>query len=190
MVNVYIFITAITLLFIGAGYWFWNGNYHRNNKFRTLLTVITTLASITFVSGVFFQILSYNKQKANEQIDYYNQLSKMFLDDILEMFITHPEMNYYYNELMGKKLIDENTKRNYALEHKISMLIFSKLAKFAIVSQQSQDKDVTKKIEGWMGHIFDTFIKSPTLQYYWINEYKPKLSGPASKLYMETYYKL
>jgi hypothetical protein len=190
MLNVYIVIATIVTVFVSAGHWFWHGNYHKNNKFRTLLTVITTLVSITFVSGVFFQILAYNKQKANEQIDRYNQLSKTFLDDIMYIFIRHPEIDYYYNDLMGKKLIDENTKRNYAIEHKISMLIFSKMAKFAIVSQQTNDTDVTDKMQGWMGHVFNTFIQSPTLQHYWINEYKPKLSGPASRLYMETHYNL
>jgi hypothetical protein len=143
-----------------------------------------------FSSAIIIQVLNYNNQKANEEIDRYNGLSKVFLDDILETFMKHPEMNYYYDELVGVKTIDKNTKRNYVLENQISMLIFSKLAKFAIFAQQTHDKDISKKIENWMGHVADTFMKSPTLKHYWINEYKPKLSGPASRTYMEEHFNL
>jgi hypothetical protein len=171
-------------------YHFWRGTYYRNNKFKILLTLITTVTSIMFSSAIIIQVLNYNNQKANEEIDRYNGLSKVFLDDILETFMKHPEMNYYYDELVGVKTIDKNTKRNYVLENQISMLIFSKLAKFAIFAQQTHDKDISKKIENWMGHVADTFMKSPTLKHYWINEYKPKLSGPASRTYMEEHFNL
>jgi len=182
-------VVAISALVIIL-YHFWRGTYYRNNKFKILLTLITTVTSIMFSSAIIIQVLNYNNQKANEEIDRYNSLSKVFLDDILETFMEHPEMNYYYDELVGVKTIDKNTKRNYVLENQISMLIFSKLAKFAIFAQQTHDKDISKKIENWMGHVADTFMKSPTLKHYWINEYKPKLSGPASRTYMEEHFNL
>jgi len=190
LTSVIITIVISIILFILTILHFWKGNYYRNNKFKILLTVITTFTSIMFSSAIIVQVLNYHNQKANEEIDRYNSLSKIFLDDILEIFMHHPEVNYYYNELVGIQAIDKNTKRNYVLENQISMIIFSKLAKFAIFAQQATDKEVTTKIENWMGHVADTFMKSPTLRYYWINEYKPKLSGPASRTYMEKHFKL
>jgi hypothetical protein len=188
--SVRITIIVSIIILVSILYHFWTGNYYRNNKFKILLTLITTFTSIMFSSAVIVQVLNYNNQKANEEIDRYNSLSKVFLDDILDIFMKHPEMNYYYNELVGLQTIDNNTKRNYVLENQISMLIFSKLAKFAIFAQETHDKDISKKIENWMGHVADTFMKSPTLKYYWINEYKPKLSGPASRTYMEKHFNL
>lgn len=190
LISVSIVIAIAIFLFIIIIYHFWKGSYYRNNKFKILLTVITTFTSLMFSSAVIVQVLNYNNQKANEEIDRYNSLSKVFLDDILDIFMKNPEMNYYYNELIGVKMIDNNTKRNYVLENQISMLIFSKLAKFAIFAQETHDKDISKKIENWMGHVADTFMKSPTLKHYWINEYKPKLSGPASRAYMEKNFNL
>ena len=190
LTSVIIIIVISIILFILTIFHFCTGSYYRNDKFKILLTVITTFTSIMFSAAIIVQVLSYHNQKANEEIDRYNSLSKIFLDDILEIFIDHPEVNYYYNELVGIQTIDKNTKRNYVLENQISMLIFSKLAKFAIFAQQAHDKEVTIKIENWMGHVADTFMKSPTLRYYWINEYKPKLSGPASRTYMEKHFKL
>jgi len=127
---------------------------------------------------------------SKDEIDHYNNLSKIFLDDTIDLFIEHPEMNYYYEDLMGIRRIDDNTKRNIVLENQISMLIFSRLAKFAIFIQQSNDKALSSKIENWLGHVTHTFMKSPTLRNYWITEYKPKLSGPASRKYMEDNFKL
>ena len=190
LTSVIITIIISIILFILTILHFWKGNYYRNNKFKILLTLITTFTSIMFSSAVIVQVLNYNNQKANEEIDRYNSLSKVFLDDILDTFMKNPEMNYYYNELVGVNTIDKNTKRNYVLENQISMLIFSKLAKFAIFAQETHDKDISKKIENWMGHVAETFMKSPTLKYYWINEYKPKLSGPASRTYMEKHFNL
>jgi hypothetical protein len=190
LTSIIITIVISIIFFILTIIHFWKGNYYRNNKFKILLTVITTFTSIMFSSAIIVQVLNYHNQKANEEIDRYNSLSKVFLDDTLDIFIKNPEMNYYYNELVGIQEIDKNTKRNYVLENQISMLIFSKLAKFAIFAQQATDKEVTIKIENWMGHVADTFMKSPTLRYYWINEYKPKLSGPASRAYMEKHFKL
>lgn len=188
--KVTIMIIVSIILFIIVISHFWFGSYYKNLKFKTLLTVITTFTSIMFSLAIIVQVLNYNTQRANEEIDHYNDLSKIFLDDILELFMSHPEMNYYYIDLVGIKLIDENTKRNYILEHQISMLIFSKLAKFAIFAQQTSDKEVSQKIENWMGHVADTFMKSPTLKKYWIDHYKPNLSGPASRRYMDENYKL
>ena len=116
-VHIAIVVSIVTLAIIL--YHFWRGTYYRNNKFKILLTLITTVTSIMFSSAIIIQVLNYNNQKANEEIDRYNSLSKVFLDDILETFMEHPEMNYYYDELVGVKTIDKNTKRNYILENQI-----------------------------------------------------------------------
>ena len=189
MIDLYLSIpimsTVITILF----WHFWRGHYYKNNKFKIFLTLITTITSIMFSAAIILQVYNYNHQQTTAQNDHYNSLSKIFLDDTIELFIQHPEMNYYYEDLMGIKAIDNNTKRNIVLEEQISMLIFSRLAKFAIFIQNS-DPQTSSKIEKWMGHVTHTFMKSPTLRYYWIHQYKPNLSGPASIKYMKDNYNL
>jgi small subunit ribosomal protein S16 len=48
----------------------------------------------------------------------------------------------------------------------------------------------SEKIQKWLGHIFDTMMKSQILRDNWTNEYKPKLSGPATQKYMKLHYDL
>jgi hypothetical protein len=190
VVNVYYFLISLLILISGLISHYWFGNYYNKSKFKVFLPFISTVTSILFSTAIIIQVINYNSQKAQAEIDHYNSLSKIFLDDTIELFIQHPEMNYYYNDLMGIKLIDNNTKRNILLENQISMLIFSRLAKFAIFVQTTDDHDTSSKIQNWMGHVAKTFMKSPTLRNYWINEYKPKLAGPASKQYMKDNFNL
>jgi hypothetical protein len=162
----------------------------KNLKFKIFLTLVATLSGLLFSGAIILQVYNYKNQQNNDIIDHYNDLSKEFLDYIVEMFINHPEMNYYFDDLNGNKLIDKDTKRNYILETQISILIFSKMAKFAIFTQQNDNPENSIKIKNWMGHVMDTFIKSPTLKYYWSDVYKPKFSGPASRAYMFENYNL
>jgi len=96
----------------------------------------------------------------------------------------------YANQKFDIKPIDENTKRNIILEKQISMLIFSRLAKFAAYLQAEDDEAARNKVGKWMNHITETFMKSDTLRHYWITEYKPKLSGPATINYMKEHFNL
>ena len=137
LTSVIIIIVISIILFILTILHFWKGNYYRNNKFKILLTVITTFTSIMFSAAIIVQVLSYHNQKTNEEIDRYNSLSKIFLDDILEIFMDHPEVNYYYNELVGIQEIDKNTKRNYVLENQ-----FLSRTKTPIFSFLTDIKDV------------------------------------------------
>lgn len=188
--NIHIIIGMIVIFALALIMHFWAGHYYRNNKFKTFLTLVTTITSILFSSAIIIQVFNYNHQRSAEEIEKYSELSKIFLDDTITLFIENPEMNYYYEDLLGIKMIDQNTKRNIILENQISMLIFSRLAKFAVFIQQADDPEITKKIDNWLGHIARTFMKSDTLKNYWINEYKPKLSGPASRQYMKDNFNL
>ena len=122
-----IIVISYAILFVGLIYVYWHGNYHKHIKFVIFLSVLSTISGIVFGSAVVFQIINYNKQKSDEEINIYNQQSKEFLDEIVGLLIQHPEMNYFYNDINGLKPIDATTTRNYVLEHQISTLIFSKI---------------------------------------------------------------
>ena len=179
------------LLFIFFIHHFWQHTYYSSSQFQIFLTYMTMISTVIFSVAFVFQIVGYQKAQAEETIKTYSDISSVFFDDILKLFIEHPDMNYYYNELVGLEKISPGTKRNRTLEHEISMLIFSRLAKFTIYYQETSDKAHSEKIYGWVTHIMDTYLEnSPTLRHYWTHEYKPKLSGPSSRKFMAEKYKL
>jgi len=189
-----IFIVFITITYIIYTFKTSAHIFHKDgaltDKFKIILTIISTIASVVFGSAVVLQVLNYSNQKKIEEIQSYSNLSKEFLDDILIFFLNNPDMTYYYNDLFQIEKITSETKRNLKKEHMISMLIYSKLAKFAIFYLETTNVEAKIKVEKWIGHIIQTMMSSETLRYYWINEYKPKLSGPASQAYMKKHFNL
>ena len=177
------------ILFI-ITYHFWNNTYYKEEKFLAFVPYMVMIGTVVLALAFSFQIINYHQAQLEDEIKNYSQLSTIILDDILKLFIEKPEMNYYYEDLMGIKKIDNKTVRNTILENEITMLIFSKLAKFTIYHQETHNKEYAKKIYNWMTHITDTFMKSEVFRNYWINEYKPKLSGPSTQAFMKERYNL
>jgi ribosomal protein L30E len=190
----FIFILVVSIvLFIVYNYWSYFiilKDQHGIDKFKTILTIISTIASVVFGSAVVLQVINYANQRKVEEIDYYSKLSREFLDEVLELFINNIDMGYYYEELFGINRITDKTKRNLIKEHAISMLIFSKSAKFAIFELESNNEEAKAKVHNWLGHVLDTLMNSEILRRYWTTEYKPKLSGPATQNYMKKYFNL
>lgn len=187
-INTIIIILILVITYVYMQHW--TTSIYTNKQYLSFISLIQASTGVILAFAITLQVLNYRISYANEIKNNYNELSKIFFDDILLLFMNNSDMTYYYNDLTGIKKIDENTKRNIAKEHTISMLIFSKMAKFAITIDETHNSDAAQKVHLWLGHIYDTYMKSPTFRYYWIHEYKPKFSGPASRKYMMKYYGL
>ena len=190
-------ITLVLVVICYILYTFWAHVYVVRNgdvmdKFKTILTIISTIASVIFGSAVVLQVLNFSNQRKIEEIESYSKLSKEFLDDIILLFLNkdNHDMVYFYNELFQVDKINSKTKRNLNKEHMISMLLFSKCAKFAIFDSETTNYAAKIKVQKWIGHIVNTFMKSDILKEYWTDEYKPKLSGPATQKYMKEHFNI
>jgi hypothetical protein len=187
-------IVLLTIFYIIFTFWNHSDIFHKDgaltDKFKIILTIISTIASVVFGSAVVLQVLNYSSQIKIEEIDAYSKLSREFLDEILTLFINHYDMAYYYKDLFQIEKITSKTKRNITKEHMISMLIFSKCAKYAIFCLETTNINAKSKVEKWIGHVIKTLMSSDILRDYWTNEYKPKLSGPATKIYMKEQFNL
>ena len=74
------YIIGIPIIFIiTLTIHFWVGHYYKNNKFKTFLTLVTTITSILFSSAIVIQVFNYNHQRSSEEIQKYSDLSKIFL---------------------------------------------------------------------------------------------------------------
>ena len=131
---VFLLVTGI-IAFIIFEFWSYmsiSGEVVAHEKYRIILTIISTIASVVFGSAVVLQVLNFTNQRKTEEIEYYSKLSKEFFDELLLLFLSNSDMGYFYDDLFQIKQITSKTKRNLTKEHIISMLIFSKAAKFAI----------------------------------------------------------
>lgn len=184
-------VIIIGLLIYGSVFsHFWTGEYYKRQKFKVFLTVLSTITSLVFSTAVIIQVINFNHQSINEEIEKYDAFSKLFIDDNQQMFVDHPNMNYFYEDLHGIKPIDEHTVRNIDLERQMSVLIFGRVAKTAMYIQTSTDEELARKLAEYLKRVMDTYMKSPTLRYYYTNFYKPKLAGPAGRKYIKDNYQL
>lgn len=176
----------ITLVFL---YIYWIGDFYKYDKFRVFLTLLSAIAVIFGILAIVIQGLNYSDTVKQRDAESFDNLSKEFIQDILQLFINNPDMIYYYNDLFGLKKITKDTKRNLIKEHQISMLIFAKLASITYYIETYGFISITKGLISRTNHILDTFFKSQTFKGYW-KEYKDKLAGQNIKDYVEKYYKL
>jgi hypothetical protein len=136
--------------------------------------------------AIYLQINYHKGDTHNNEITFFTNLMKNFLDDNIKIFIKYPHMNYYYAELMGFRY-NQRYKRDYMVENQISNIIFSRLASVAYYietsSNYSSKEDLTE-LQSRFDAVIGTFLKSKIFRDNW-NIYKEKLSGPPIRRYME-----
>lgn len=190
MINIIIFILVFIFIITFLVYHYWTHDYHSKSKFQTFLVYVYTIATIILSLAIVFNILTYNDTKKEENVTNYTNISNNFFDEVIKKFMEMDELDYLYNELMGIKKIDKNTKRNITKEHQMCMFIFSKLATFAIYIVETNDIRHSERLNQWVTHVMNTYMKSEIFRNYWIYEYKPKVSGYATRKYMADNYGL
>ena len=185
---IYLFISIIFCVGLILNL-YWKSRLYTKQRFKIMLPVVTTITSTLLAIAVIFQVVNFNHQNILEEVSQYNALSKLFIDDNTQMFIDHPEMNYYYNDLMGIKPIDSNTTRNFDLERQFSVLIFARMAKTAKYLQSTDNEVMNEGTETYLKRTMDLYTRSPTFRNYYTNCYK-QIAGPAGRQYMLKNYKL
>jgi amino acid transporter len=161
-----------------------NDKFYNSPKFRTYISVAMFIATFILALGVLSQIITYKQEKYKANIQTFTNFSKDFSDDILLLFIQHPQMNYFYKELFFNQ-VSENIHRNIELEQLISMSIFVKaFEQVNVINQYRNHSEITLMRETLI-KILQNFLRSPNFQYYYIECYKPTLAGPIIIQFMQ-----
>ena len=188
-------ITIISSIFI-SGFFivislhYWKHKYYKSTKFQQYGPYLNGVAASLICFGIIFQVSSFFEQKIEDKIKVYSDLNQSFLQPILDLFIQHPEMGYYYNDLFGIKKINKNVKRNIMLENQISMVIFAKIAIPAVYIELSQDKNMVSLTDKGLTKILDTFMKCQIFVEYYTKYFKQKIAGPVVIDFMEKHYNI
>ena len=153
-----------------------NSKYYKNEKFKRYIEIIAAFGSIIIASGIIFQLFMYKIDQDRNDIQSFSSFSKDYINSIIESFIEHPEMNYFYEELFNHK-INNDYKRNIILENQICMSIFAKtVEQIYIIKIYGSNPDIVSLKESLL-KILGNFFKSPKFKYYYLHNYKPNLAG-------------
>jgi len=161
-----------------------NDKLYNNPKFRTYISVAMFIATFILALGVLSQIITYKQEKYKITVQTFTNFSKDFVNDILLLFIQHPQMNYFYKELFFNQA-SENIHRNIELEQLISMSIFSKtFEQINVIHEYHNYPEITAMRETLI-KILHNFLRSHNFKYYYIECYKPIIAGPIMTDFMQ-----
>jgi len=161
-----------------------NDKFYKSAKFRTYISVSMFIATFILAVGVLFQIITYKSTQYKITIQSFTNFSKDFINDILILFIQHPQMNYFYRELFFNQ-VTENIHRNIELEQLISMSIFSKTFEQITVINEYQHYPQITFMRETLIKILNNFLRSSNFKYYYTDCYKPTLAGPIMIYFMQ-----
>jgi hypothetical protein len=145
------------------------------------------------VYSVYFQIISYKDTVNNQEVQYFNNFYKEFLDETIKFFMDHPEMNYYYDELFYNKSDYDERERNKDLESQISIIIFSRMSSiinYINTYERTENDDRLDKIkqsEKLLLKILDSFFGSKIFNEYW-RKFKNGLTNQETVQYIKLHF--
>jgi len=170
-ITAYIAITTLSVMLIIYLY------IYNRDLFDVALRVLSVIGSISmpFMFGL-NGIILLKADDRESAIDYGNNVN-LFINQIFEKFIQHPEMMYMFNDMMNVP----NTKNILRYKDKevlIGCYIFANCAKVAGYIYESSNEYDSERIRRWLTKVLDQYLKSPILMSVWTDHYKPLIAGP------------
>lgn len=179
----FIFFLLLNILFYIVLF-FINFTYYKNSYYLTYIPASLSLATVILAIGAGFNLISYNIGKKEDEVKLHLSFGEKYINNIINLFINHPEMNYLYEELFYNK-ITTNAKRNYILENQLCLLIITTTTEQLIVLNLYKKDKSFIFIKDTLIQILKLFFKSPIFRNFYINSYKNYLGNSLVINFME-----
>lgn len=158
--------------------YFLNNKYYKSNKFKEYIRIIGAIGSFMLATYALIAIITYKQNKNKLTYTNYIEFQKVFTNGIIQLFMDHPEMDYFYEEIFYKKYI-KNVNRNFVLENQICIEIFTKCEEpiVMIATYGEENTDIIIIKETFL-KILDLILSSPTVKNCYVNYFKKQFAGP------------
>ena len=165
MYNIYYIIYILFLISILIIIAVLNTNIHKNEKYKSLLQLLTALTILFTSFAIVLQIYTFNAGQTIEQIKIYEQIFDDLFEEITTYFETYPKMNYYYDQMFHPLNYNNKTivTRYYTEEQQVTSSILQKIASIIYFVEndktlnQEDKNDVTDKLDKFI----TSMVKSP-----------------------------
>lgn len=173
-----IVVGFLFILFYGL-----NRTLYKNKQFTSYVTIIASLSTLLVALGIIYQASTFNIQRDEDRIQLYTTYPKKMLEEINQLFLDHPEMNYYYNELFFNGQTEHN--RDVMMESKINLSILSKIMEQVSGLHYTQDLD-SSVFETSLNQIISVFFKSESFKQYYQKHFKRQFANQYLRKYVAT----
>jgi hypothetical protein len=187
--HIQIFVLGLIVASVIGVLLYWKGDFHKSEKFKVFFSTMSGIAILFGIFAIVIQTLSFKENVKSKDVEFFDNLTKSFIHDILRLFIENQDMNYYYYDLMGIERINSETVRNLPKENEISMLIYAKSASVLYYIQIQNENKATKGLQSRFNNIMTTFLSSPTFRGYW-PLYNKNLAGDPIRVYFKKYFNI
>jgi len=169
------FIILVVLVYLHILYW--KSSLASNEKFKSLISIWVSTSLFISMYSVYLQTNSYHEAQMQLETNNFNNLFNNFFDSIIQLFISNPPLNYYYNELFTGVIKYQESDRNIVLEEEISTIIFSKMENVInfIDLYSTTNPNIVVQTEQKLLKILKIFFKSKIFIANW-NLYKDKFA--------------
>ncbi len=170
-----------------------NFKVYKFEEFTVGMQLFVVLNTFATMFTLFKTLNFHTEQVDNEKALFYNKLVKGVFSQTITLFMAHPEMGYFYDELFNAKCGQRVHARNKGMEQMIGLQILQSLTDYieyytqhaAIPSYQKSLKLQNQK----MLKIVDNFMKCPAFRKQ-LESYLEKFAGDNAKKYFKKFYHL
>ena len=183
-------------LFVSAGILFikfiYSKTIHKNHKFNVFLTLISSFGAIALAATLLLTIYFHQQDAAETSFQNYDTLWKK-QNDLLQEFIDHPEMEYFYLDLYGESNANKghHFTRNIALERNLFNMLMNDIS--TIVAYLDAKKfsagENTQRVKDRFNKLLSLHVKSKIFLEYW-NEYKKTVAPAILVKYLKDNYNI
>jgi len=160
------FIILAVLVYLHILYW--KSSLSSNEKFKSLISIWVSTSLFISMYSVYIQTNSYRESQIQLETNNFNNLFNSFFDSVVELFISNPTLNYYYNELFTGISKYQDSDRNIILEEEISTIIFSKMENIInFIDLYTTNINVIAQTEQKLLKILKVFFKSKIFLENW-----------------------
>jgi hypothetical protein len=160
-----------------------NRRFYGNKQFESYVQIISALSTLFIALGIVYQQSTFNDQRQDYRIKLYLTYPKILLEEINQLFLDHPEMNYYYNELFNGQT--EHQHREIMMEAKINFSILSKIMEQVSILHYTEglDPSIFKKS---LDKIVSVFFQSESFKQYYQQHFKRQFANQYLIKYVST----
>ena len=185
MTDTFVLIPIIIIILIMIIFYYLNQKYHKHHNFKSYFHVMIGIGTIILAFGVITLVWYYRDESDKIRSRTISGFEKEFTTSIMNIFMDHPEMNYFYEEIFFNK-VNTYQKRNLVLEGQICLSIFAKIVEQLAVIDVYTNYPETENINNILKKYSKILFKTQRVRFYYTNLFKPTFGGSSMEEFMQT----
>ena len=185
MVDNYVFVILFGIVLVMIFFYYLNHKYHKYDRFKNYIQIIIAVGTFILALGIISNVSLYHDQQKQFKSQIINSFAKDFTGSIISLFMKHPEMNYFYEEIFLNR-VKLHQKRNVILEEQICLSIFAKFVEQLAIIDVYQDQPESKNMNNILKNYSKLLFKIPRIRSYYTNLFKPNFGGQIIYKFMQT----